>query len=139
MRKTLLLLVFAIPAFAAPQKPQKTETPHLAFVTEYIRELAATEDIRASGEKELKQGNKDDAFSTAVYTSTRMQLELRSDITMLNGMHLNDPFDFLIPDITAFYEQKIELHQRLIDIGTAFLSGPKPGVDYGDWQQRCRR
>jgi hypothetical protein len=131
MRKTLLPLVFAIPAFAAPQKPQKTETPHLAFVTEYIRELAAIEDIRASGEKQLKQGKKDDVFSTAVYTSTRMQLELRSDIKMLNGMHLNDPFDFLIPDITAFYEQKIELHQRLIDIGTAFLSGPKPGVDYG--------
>jgi hypothetical protein len=128
MRKTLLLLVFAIPAFAAPQKPEKPETPHLVFVAEYIRELAAIEDIRASGEKDLKR---DEIFSTAVYTSTRMQLELRSDVKMLSNMHLKEPFDSLIPTITAFYEQKIELHQRLIDIGSAFLAGPKPGVDYG--------
>lgn len=113
------------------EKTQKAETPHLAFVTEYIRELAAIEDIRASGEKDLKNGKKDEVFSTAVYTSTRMQLELRSDVKMLNGMYLKDPFDFLIPDITNFYEQKIELHQRLIDIGSAFIGGPKPGVDYG--------
>src|SRR5690242_19059572 len=101
MRKTLLLFVLAIPDFGAPQKPQKAETPHLAFVTEYIRELAAVEDIRSSGEKELKQGQKDDVFSTAVYTSTRMQLELRADVKMLNDMHLKDPFDFLIPSITS--------------------------------------
>lgn len=132
MRKVLLLLVFAIPAFAAAQKPEKPETPHLAFVTEYIRELAAIEDIRASGEKDLKNGKKDEVFSTAVYTSTRMQLELRSDVKMLSDMHLKDPFDTLIPNITAFYKEKIELHQRLIDIGSAFLAAPKPGVDYGE-------
>jgi hypothetical protein len=134
MRKVLLLLVFAIPAFAAAQKaekPETPETPHLAFVTEYIRELAAMEDIRAAGEKDLKNGKKDEVFSTAVYTSTRMQLELRADVKMLSDMHLKDPFDFLIPTITAFYEQKIQLHQRLIDIGSPFLAGPKPGADYG--------
>lgn len=133
--KVLALLVFLIgsncPEMFGGEKPEKPETPHLAFVTEYVRELAAIEDIRAAGEKELTQGKKDGAFSTAVYTSTRMQLELQSDIKLLNGMHLKAPFDFLIPDITTFYEQKIELHQKLIDIGSAFLAGPKPGVDYG--------
>jgi hypothetical protein len=113
------------------EKPENPETPHLAFVTEYIRELAAIENIRASGESELKQGRKDEAFSAAVYTSTRIQLELRSDIEMLNSMHLKAPVDFLIPDITSFYRKKVELHQKLIEIGSAFLAGPKPGVDYG--------
>jgi hypothetical protein len=135
----LLLLLVGLncpPTFRSqkPEKPQRTETPetpHLAFVTEYIRELAAIEDIRASGEKELKKGKQDEVLSTAIYTSTRMQLELRSDVKMLSDMRLKDPFDFLLPDITAFYEQKIELHQKLIDIASAILAGPKPGVDYG--------
>lgn len=127
---TLFLAASCLEAFST-KKPETSETPHLAFVTEYIRELAAIEDIRASGEKELKEGTKDGVFSTAVYTSTLMQLELRSDIKMLKSMHLKAPFDFLIPDIIVFYEKKIELHQKLIDIGSAFLAGPKPGVDYG--------
>lgn len=131
MRKTLLLMVFAFSAFAAPQKLEKAETPHLAFVKEYIRELSAIEDIRAAGEKQLKDGTKDAAFTAAIYMSTRMQIELRSDISMLRSMHLKKPFDFLVPDITAFYEQKVQLHQELIDIASAILSGPKPGVDYG--------
>lgn len=112
-------------------KSKKAETSHLAFVTEYLRELAAIEDIRAAAEKELQQGTKDDVFPNAVHTSTLIQLELRSQIAMLKSMHLNAPFDDLIPNLTAFYEGKIALHQRLIDISSAFVAGPKPGVDYG--------
>jgi hypothetical protein len=40
------------------------ETPHLAFVTEYVRELAAVEDIRAAAEQELNQGEKQDVWQT---------------------------------------------------------------------------
>jgi len=36
----------------------------------------------------------------------------------------------LIEGIAGFYEQKIELWQRMADLGTAFMGGPKPGVDY---------
>lgn len=107
------------------------ETSHLAFVTEYIRELARNEDTRASGEQEFKQGAKDEALRIGIHASTLIQLELRSQIRMLKGMRLKPPFDELIPDITGFYEHKVALHQRLIDISTAFLAGPKPGVDYG--------
>ena len=34
-----------------PSRAAKPETPHLEFVTEYIRELAAVERIRAADEK----------------------------------------------------------------------------------------
>jgi hypothetical protein len=33
--------------------------------------------------------------------------------------------------IAGFYEQKIEVHKQFIAIASAFVSGPKPGVDYG--------
>ena len=46
-------------------------------------------------------------------------------------MHLKGQFDTLIPSIASFYEQEIELQQRLIDIAENFVGGvPKPGVDY---------
>ena len=123
----VLAFVATAPSTFAVDKP---ETPHLAFVNEYVRELAAVEDIRASGEQQQKQGSKDDAFSNLIYTSTRIQLELRAQIATLKDMRLNSPYDKLIPDLTAFYEQKIAVYQKLIDIASAFIGSPKPGVDY---------
>jgi hypothetical protein len=49
---------------------------------------------------------------------------------MLKSMRLNDPFDTLIPSLIGFYQRQIELHQKLIDISSKFLAGPKAGVDY---------
>jgi hypothetical protein len=112
------------PTAAATSKAKNPETSHLVFVTEYIRELSAIENIRASGEEELKQ-DPNAAFSDAIHSSTLFQLELRSQIHMLKRMHLNAPYADLIPNITAFYEDKIALWQRMIDISSAFIGGPK--------------
>jgi hypothetical protein len=114
-------------------RPVKPETPHLEFVTEYIHELAAVERIRAAGEDENNQDKKDDKlpFASSVHTSTLFELELRSQVTMLKSMRLNKPFDFLIPNITAFYERKIVLWRKMREISSAFIGGPKDGVDYG--------
>ena len=75
----------------ATARPVKPETPHLEFVTEYIRELAAVERIRAAGEAENNQDKKDDKlpFAGAIHTSTLFELELGSQVKMLKGMHLN--------------------------------------------------
>jgi TonB family protein len=129
-RKALMLMFILF--CAASLFAQKPETPHLVFVTEYIRELAAIENIRASGEQELKQ-SKDDSekFMNAIHFSTRMQLELGSQIHMLESMRLNPPFAELIPLISGAYERKIELYQQMIEISSAFIGGPKPDVDYG--------
>ena len=59
-----------------------------------------------------------------------MQLELESQKGQLNRMRLDDPFNELIPSITRFYQDKIELWQQMIDICSAFVGGPKPNVDY---------
>jgi len=110
----------------------KPETPHLEFVTEYIRELAAVERIRAAAEAENIQDKKDGKlpFAGAVHTSTLFELELESQVKILQGMRLNKPFDFLIPNITAFYERKIVLWRRMREISGAFLGGPEDRLDY---------
>ena len=72
---------------AARATAAKPETPHLEFVTEYIRELAAVERIRAAGEEENNQDKKDDKlpFAGAIHTSTLFELELGSQVKMLKG------------------------------------------------------
>jgi hypothetical protein len=119
------------PARAAAQ-PVMPETPHLKFVTEFIRELAAVEQIREAGKAENNQDKKDEKLplSSAVHTSTLFELELGSQVKMLKGMRLKEPFDFLIPSITGFYERKIVLWQRMGEISSAFIGGPNDGVDY---------
>lgn len=121
----LTLAVRALPSLAE----DKPETPHLAFVSEYIRQLAATENLREDGERELKQDPKA-MFTTFIHTGTLFQLELGSQIAMLKDMRLKAPYDDLIPTITGFYEAKITLWQKIIDSSSAFVAGPKSGVDY---------
>ena len=113
-----------------PTQAKKPETPHLEFVNEYIRELAAMENIRDSGEQELQQ-NPNSTFSNMIHSSTLFQLELALDIRMLKSMRLNPPFETFVPDIMEFDERKIALWKRMAEIGSEFIAGPKPGVDYG--------
>ena len=134
-RASVALLLFASvaagqakPAHAPTPKP---ETPHLQFVKEYVRELIEDEDLKATAEKELsKSTTPNGEFSTGIYISKSTQLELRSQIGMLKGMRLNDPFDEIIPSLISSNQIQIGLHQKLIDITSKFLGGPRAGVDY---------
>lgn len=109
---------------------EKPETSHLVFVTEYIRELSALENIRDSGEQELKQ-NPNSTLSNMIHSGTLFQLELASQIRMLRGMNLKTPYDWLIPSLIAYDQRKVLIWQRVTNIGSAMMAGPKPGVDYG--------
>jgi hypothetical protein len=116
------------PAHRAAPKP---ETPHLRFVQEFVRELIEMEDLTKTSEKELAEDKTlNEKFSSGIYVSKSVQLELRSEISMLKGMRLNDPFDTLIPTLIACYQRQIALHEQLIGISKKFLAGPAEGVDY---------
>jgi hypothetical protein len=60
------MMMGVAPSTVAADKP---ETPHLVFVAEYIRELVAIENIRYSGEQELKQ-DPNDPSSSLIHIST---------------------------------------------------------------------
>lgn len=131
---TLLLVSVVVGQEKGPRHAGKTtrpETSHSRFVKEYVRELTSDEDLKVSAEKELSQAKTpEEQFSTGIYVSKSIQLELRSQIGMLRSMRLDPPYETLIPNLTRFYQRQIELQQNLIDISSKFLAGPKPGVDY---------
>src|SRR5215469_12826081 len=135
IQASALLLLLA--SFAGHQaKPARTpthqqETPHLLFVKEFVRELIEDEDVIKNGQKELREAQTtNENLSAEIYFSKSAQLSLRSQIAILKSMHLSGEFADLIPTLIAFDQHQIDLHQRLIDISTKFIAGPKPGVDY---------
>jgi hypothetical protein len=106
------------------------ETPHVEFVREYVRELAEMENIRAGAMADLKRKEANPLLD-GIHWSTSSQLALRTSIGILSGMRISGQFGSPVPQIIAFYKQKLDIHGRLIAISTEFMSGPKPGADYG--------
>ncbi len=127
MRFLVLLFLALFPA----EPSHAREAPNLAFVSEYIRELAVNERMRALGERELTDVGGNNQFAALIRSSTKIRMELGAQIHTLSGIHLEPPFEGLTAKITKFYNMKIEFHQRLIAISTSLLSRPQPGVDYG--------
>jgi hypothetical protein len=94
--------------------------------------LAANENVRDAASQELSTSSTPtDRLFNGIHSSTGIQIELRAQIGILKGMHLNAPFDALIPNIIKLYQTKIAFYQELTDISTNLVSGPKSNVDYG--------
>jgi hypothetical protein len=135
-KRTIVVLLLSVGMAAGQTKPSHapaptSETPHLRFVKEFVRELIEDESRKVTGEKELGEAKTpNEQFSAGIYFSKSTQLELRSQINMLKRMRLKNPFDTLIPSLISSYQLQINLHQKLIDIGGKFMAGPREGVDY---------
>lgn len=125
----MIRLILLAALMALPATRVAAETSHLVFVTEYARELGVNEHMRELGEKDMAEDT--DKLSATIRSSTRILLELNSQISMMKRTTLNAPFDSLPGSIAEFYQFKVGIHQKMIDLATALMSGPKPGVDYG--------
>jgi len=124
--------IVALAAFllAIPATRAAAQTSQLAFVTEFARELGVNERMRELGERDLADAGPE-KWTAMIRSSTRITLELNSQISMMKGTTLKPPFDKLPGTIASFYEYKIDIHNRLVEMATAMATGPKPGVDYG--------
>jgi hypothetical protein len=124
-----LTLAFVLTAFVAlPVCAQ--ENQRLAFVTEYIRGLGAIEEARALDEKEL--ATDPNPMAGAIRGSTRMVLELQTQIAMLKSLNLGDTnhSQELVGNIIEIDNQKISLWHRMGGIAGSLMAGPDPGTDY---------
>lgn len=109
------------------------ETSRLAFVSEYIRELAAIERISDQVAADVKADGAGN-MADCIRNTTRFQLELQSHVAILKTMQLNAPFDDILKDIISFDEMKIKSWTQFNNACTAMqewkIAGPKAGVDY---------
>lgn len=100
-----------------------------AFADEYIRELSELQDISDEAQAEQKSArNSNEQMTNAVHFSSAMILAMRADIGILAAVKADTD---TVNSLVGIYQSSIPQHQRLIDISTIFLGGPKAGVDYG--------
>lgn len=112
---------------------QAVQTSRLEFVNEYVRELGANESMRELAAKEMAEAvtDKNSANSAIIRTSTRIILELNTQIAALESMTLDGRFAGVPKTLADFYQRKIAVYKQMRAMAQAFMSGPKPGVDYG--------
>ena len=127
------LHIFAI-IFAACITPcvvvAAEELSQFAFAKEYIQELGELESLRESGEIAVKAPGAN-PFSEFIYYSTRVQFALKKDISRLENLRLAAPVADAPNMIASFHKQKLEVHERMVEIETQLMGGPKSDVDYG--------
>jgi hypothetical protein len=129
-RTTAFITTALLFCASTPGRAAAMDTPHLEFVHEFIRELGELENLRTRAVIDLKQKDTN-VLIDGINFSTRTQIALRTDISILSGMHFTAPFDQIVPVIIGYANMKIGLHDRLIAIATGVISGPKPEADYG--------
>jgi len=135
MLKGYLVLIMAL-LWVPPATAQATATTSpLEFITEYIRQLGVNENMQARAEKDMEDASNlaeadTDKTAAMIGSSTDSILALNAEIAALKQMKLEARFASVPETVATFYQQKIDIHKQIIDIGTAFVSGPKPNVDY---------
>jgi hypothetical protein len=123
----ILLMVLAAPLRASAENVQ---TDPFVFVQQYIRDIGATERLRAQAAQELADAGAN-PLAAAIHGGTRMSFELHSEAHELNEMRLLPPTENVPAQFAQLLEQKAELHEAMVDIAEKMMSGPQPGVDYG--------
>lgn len=135
-----IMIVIATLAFAAaslsPVRSQTSSDPKQArveLVREFIRELEALYHLQQTASKEFAEDPSDiGKLMTSVRMGTRILAEMRTSIVRLKGIAVNEPWAKFKTLLQEMDERRIALVQEMIDGSKSILSGPKPGVDYGD-------
>lgn len=121
----LLACLVLAPSWAA-------DLTNYAAAAEYIQYLAKMHDQQRAAQTELARAT--DATSklmTSVRISTRAKLEHRASIASLNQLSVGDDAATFVGYFTSFQQQKIDLHDTMIEIASRMLGGPKPDIDLG--------
>ena len=134
---TFAAAMFAL--LSTPVLAENADTPHLEFVKLYIEQLEAIENIRDAAAKELTTDPDTQRVADCVHTMTQYQLELSTQISAMQGVHLSKPFDFLPEGIADFDKQKLDLYKQYTDVCSAMMEGPKPNVDYENPPPVCQK
>jgi hypothetical protein len=123
----ILLMVLAAPLRGSAEN---VRTDPFVFVQQYIRDIGATERLRAQAAKEVAEAGPD-PWAAVIHGGTQLSFELHSEALMLNEMRLLPPTENVPAQFAQLLEQKAKLHEATVDLAEKMMSGPQPGVDYG--------
>lgn len=135
-----MLPILIVPALHAT--PRVHDTPPFDLASEYIRELGEFWEIQERADQEMLADKaaadpQSQNLMTAIRNATRVKIALQTDLAFLVKMRLSrSPNEQTLGLLAAFYKQKLQLQNEIVQIASAFVGGPKDGVDYGKMAAR---
>jgi hypothetical protein len=136
MSRVWILLSLTLTCAIPSTGQSKPESPRLEFVKEFVRQTSECERLRSEANEEVHQAagtgqqNSQSILLAEIHGSTAIALELRADLRMIQGKHFNPPFQDLVPALSELYREKLEYHQRLVEISKAFIAESDNVSDY---------
>lgn len=109
-------------------------TPQYDVLREFIQEQVETKKFKELANREFQaipNGDSQQQLSAMIRNGTRVKLRLSATIGRLQQMHLDKPFETLIPTLISYQEHKRALYDELVMVAKTMAAGPKAGVDYG--------
>ena len=139
--KFLPLIVSSLLFFSGASVAQ--ETPRYDVVAEFVHQLSETKKFQDIATRDMAESAKlkpaersQRTLTDIIRNGTRVNLQLRLNVNMLNGMTLNKPFETVIPYLITVNEEKLKLYEELIEIAKILIKGPQKGVDYSKFSAR---
>jgi hypothetical protein len=139
----LLLGVIAYGASCASVQSQPSpgnaqKAARIALVQEFVGELEVLYRLQETAKKEFAEDSSARGkIMTGIRVGTRTLFEMNDSINRLNMINVDAEWVKLRDMLKQLHQQRIASQQEVIQIGKMFLSGPEPGVNYGELTARA--
>jgi hypothetical protein len=123
---------------AQPAAGNIEKTARVALVQEFVRELEVIHRLQQTAKKELAQDSSvSGQLVTGVRVGTRTLFEMNESISRLDMINVDGRWAEFRDGLKQLHQQRIAVMQEIREGAKAILSGPKPGVDYGELTARA--
>jgi hypothetical protein len=137
----LLVGVFVFGTLAHAQRPPANEqqAARIALVQEFVRELEFLYRSQEIAKKEFdEEPSASGKVATSVRVGTRTLLQMNESINRLNMITgLAERWAQIRDSLKEAHQQRIQIVQEVNEMSKAILSGPTPGVNYGQMTARA--
>ena len=131
---------FCSPAHAQRSPGTAEKTARIALVREFVREMEVLYRLQETAKKELAEDSSPTGkLTTSIRVGTRTLYEMQESISRLNmiGVGVDDRWAEFRDLLKQFHNERMGVVQEMNQMTKAILSGPVPGVNYGEMTARA--
>jgi hypothetical protein len=118
---------------SAQSQPLNERNPRIQLASEFVRELEVLYRLQETAKKELAEDNSSSGkLATGIRVGTRTVLEMNESIHRLDGIAVDGHWAEFRDLLKRLDAERIRIFTEFNQMSKAILSGPKPGINYGE-------
>jgi hypothetical protein len=131
-------MAFYSSAQAEPSPGVTEKTARIALVREFVREMEVLYRLQETAKKEFAEDSSTTGkLTTGIRVGTRTLFEMQESVSRLDMIGLDTGWGKFRDLLKSFHNQRMATVQEMNQIAKAMLSGPAPGVNYGEMTARA--